>query len=326
VNSTAIRKALLYIVFLGLACVLMYYLYRDVNWEQDILPNIQTASWPLVVLSFALGYTATVLRGLRWNIILEPLGYKSTNWTLIHSVAFGYAMNNLVPRSGELARCTLLNRSDKIPVDKLIGTVILERIVDFILLGALLALAFLLHADALHSILASAGGATPSEGPNKLLLLGAAMALFVGGLYVLYRLRHISIFGKIWNFLVGVWDGIRSIMKLKQKMLFIVYSLGIWVSWTLMTFAILKALQATNHMTLADTIFFMGAGSLGMVVPTPGGAGAYHFMAELAFKALGYEGKVGKIFALISWSAKTTFDIIIGFVGFFIVTSRKIKV
>ena len=93
-----------------------------------------------------------------------------------------------------------------------------------------------------------------------------------------------------------------------------------------MTYCSMHALHETENMSLNDTIFFMAAGSLGMLVPTPGGAGAFHAMSVLAFEALGYNGSVGKIYALISWSLKTTFDIIVGAIGFVIVTSKKIKI
>ncbi|MFN9799587.1 MAG: lysylphosphatidylglycerol synthase transmembrane domain-containing protein, partial [Bacteroidota bacterium] len=151
-----LRKSIVYLFFLTVAMVLMYFLYRNVSWSEDILPGLRSANWPLVAFSLALGYLATIFRGLRWNVILEPMGYRAPEWTNIHTVAFGYCMNNLVPRSGELARCTMLNRVERIPVDKLIGTVILERVVDLMLLSVLLFLAFVLHADALNALLANA--------------------------------------------------------------------------------------------------------------------------------------------------------------------------
>ena len=324
-NST-LRKTLVYVIFLGLACVLMYFLYRSVSWSEDILPNLKGANWTLVILSFVVGYLATVFRGLRWNILLEPLGYRVSPWTAIHSVAFGYSMNNLVPRSGELARCTLLYKAEKVPVDKLIGTVILERVVDVLLLGCLLLSAFALHADALRHLLAPAGAATGSASSSSWLwwlVLGGVVSLGIAYI-IATRFSHIVLVAKVLSFLKGIWEGMKSILAIRRKTLFVAYSLGIWLCWITMTFAILKALPFTAHLSFSDTIFFMAAGSLGMVVPTPGGMGAFHGMSELAFAALGYDRVAGKVFALISWSAKTLFDTLIGFVGFFIV-SRKLS-
>jgi uncharacterized protein (TIRG00374 family) len=255
--------------------------------------------------------------------MLEPLGFKANNWTSIHSVAFGYCMNNLVPRSGELARCTLLNRAEKIPVNKLIGTVILERIVDVIMLALLMLAAFIVKADALSQLLSQV-----DAGKGKLiiylLVIGViGLVVFMAALKFLSKNPFIA---KIRQFFIGMGEGVKTIYQLKQQGLFWLYSFGIWGAWLLMTFCSMQALQETQHMSISDTIFFMAAGSLGMLVPTPGGAGAFHGMAVLGFEALGYDGAVGRIYALISWTIKTTFDIIIGAVGFFIVTSKKIKI
>lgn len=307
---------------------MLWYLYKDISWEQDLKPSLVSANWALIALSFVIGYGSTILRGLRWNIMLEPMGYKADRWTLIHSVAFGYCMNNLIPRSGELARCTLLNRAERIPVDKLIGTVILERIVDMLLLALVLFLAFVLHNDALMNLLTPAPTDTSLPAEKSYLLYYLAIAGVVGLLllWLLYKFfQSTPIVRRAFEFLRGIGEGIKTITKLRQQALFWVYSLGIWTGWLLMAYCSMKALDSTSHMTLADTLFFMAAGSLGMIVPTPGGAGAFHGMSVLAFQALGYKGDVGKVYAMISWSLKTAFDILVGAIGFLIVTSKKIK-
>lgn len=319
--NTALRKTIVYVVFLGLAAILMWFLYKDVSWELDLKPSLAKVKWQWVLASFALGYAATALRGIRWNIMLEPMDHKADTWTSVHSVAFGYCMNNLVPRSGELARCTLLNRAEKIPVNKLIGTVILERIVDIFMLGVLTLAAFILQAEAIQGLFSQMDA---GRGQLLLILLGAGVAGLVVFLLALRYFAHIPIIRKIRDFFLGMGEGIRSIFRLKQRGLFWLYSFGIWFLWLLMTHCSMLAIYETNSMTLSNTVFFMVAGSLGMMVPTPGGAGAFHGMAVLGFQALGYSADVGKIYALISWSIKTTFDILVGAVGFLIVTSKKL--
>jgi uncharacterized protein (TIRG00374 family) len=229
-------------------------------------------------------------------------------------------MNNLIPRSGELARCTLLNRTDHVPVNKLIGTVLLERIVDIVLMATLVFLAFVLEQDAFNSIFSQADG---GKGTTLLILLAAAIGAFVVFLFLLRRFQHIPFFQKVHEFILGMMDGLKSIFRLKRTSLFWVYSLGIWVFWLLMTFTSLLALEETCTMTLRQTVFFMAASSLGMMVPTPGGAGAFHGMAILGLQALGYSLDAGKIYAMISWSIKTTWDILVGAVSFLIATSKK---
>ncbi len=306
----------------------MWYLYKDISWENDVKPSLRNANWFWIFISFALGYGATVFRGLRWNLMLEPMGYKAGWWTSIHSVAFGYCMNNLIPRSGELARCTLLNRAEKIPVDKLIGTVILERIVDLLLLCFLMLLAFVVKADALKALLANANSTSANGEESHLMtyLLLACLLGVIGFIVMVKYFQHLAPIKKIVIFMKGMSEGAKSIFKIKKQLLFWFYSFGIWTLWLLMAYFSMSSLKETAHLTFSDTIFFTAAGSLGMIVPTPGGAGAFHGIAVLAFIALGYNGEAGRIYALISWSLKTTLDIIIGALGFVLVTSKKIKV
>lgn len=298
----------------------MWVLYKDISWQDDLLPALKKVRWPWVFASFLFGYIATALRGLRWNIMLEPMGYRVRDWWAVHAVAFGYCMNNLIPRSGELARCTLLNRTDHVPVNKLIGTVLLERLVDIVLMATLIFLAFVLEHDAFNSIFAHAEG---SRGTALIIFLLAAIAAFFVFLYLLRKFEHIPFFKKIRAFFLGMMEGLKSIFRLKQKTLFWLYSFGIWFFWLLMTFTSLLALEETCAMTLRQTVFFMAASSLGMMVPTPGGAGAFHGMAVLGLQALGFPQEAGKIYALISWSIKTTWDILVGAVSFLIATARK---
>jgi uncharacterized membrane protein YbhN (UPF0104 family) len=315
------KKIISYILFLVIGLALLWYASKDVDTKQ-ITDSLGDAHWGWIFLSMCFSYLAMILRGLRWNIILEPIGYRSDKWTNIHSVAFGYLMNNLIPRSGEVARCGLLNRAEHIPVDKLVGTVILERVVDVIILIMVISLTGLIHAEALGNLFDMIPG-----GKGQTLAIMAFLG--IAGVLVLYfalkKLSHISFIGKIAGFLEGIGKGLRAIFVLRQRFLFIILSLGIWVCWLMMSQCMMYALPITENMTMSDTLFFMVGGSLGMLIPTQGGIGAYHFMSKISFEVLGYSGAVGLTFAWISWVGKTILEIAVGAVGFVIVTSRKIK-
>ncbi len=247
---------------------MMWYLYKDISWENDVKPSLANANWFWICVSFVLGYSATVVRGLRWNLMLEPMGYRASPWTSIHSVAFGYCMNNLIPRSGELARCTMLNRAEKIPVDKLIGTVILERIVDVFLLALVIFLAFIVKADALHALLESGNSAEASEpGSSSNLLLYMAIIGIVGiiaFIVVIKYFQNIPLVKKVLDFMKGMTEGLNTIFKIKKQFLFWLYSFGIWFLWLMMAYCSMSALQETSHLTFTDTIFFTAAGNLNL--------------------------------------------------------------
>ena len=156
------RKAATYLGFLGIGALLFYLAAAAVEDWDALLRDMQSASWPGILASFVMGYLAIVSRGMRWLLLLEPLGHKPKAAHSVHAVAFAYFANTFVPRSGELARCAALNQTDDIPVDQLFGTVISERVIDFVFLFALMSLAILGNLDAFARLLESMGVACGS--------------------------------------------------------------------------------------------------------------------------------------------------------------------
>jgi glycosyltransferase 2 family protein len=326
--SPALRNLIKYALFLGIGVGLLWFAYRNVKLEK-IMDSLSHANWLLIVLALILNYSATVIRGLRWNTLLQPLGYRADPWTCVHSVAFGYLMNDLVPRSGELARCTLLNRAEKIPVDKLFGTVLLERIVDIIMLLIAMMTAVFFNADALSVLMANADA---SKGKTLLIILAIGIIGLIGTIFFLRKFSNIPFVAKVNKFFSGVLNGIKSILLLKKKLQFVLLTFAIWLTWLFMTQTMMLSLPETAGLDLADSLFLMVAASLGMIIPTQGGIGAYHYTTMLGFVALGYANadnpsisELGLTFAAISWTGKTVLELIMGAVGFFVVTFFKMK-
>ena len=313
-----IGRILRYVVFLSLGLGLLWWTYRDT----DLSDLTRGLAWEWIFVSLVLNYTATIIRGIRWNTLLKPLGYRADPWTCIHSVAFGYLMNDIVPRSGELARCGLLNRAEHIPVDKLFGTVIIERIVDILMLGLFVIAALLIHREALNVLFAQTDG---GKG-NTILLVLLAGVVFLGLLVMLLRaLRNYPWARKIISFLKGLLTGIKSVLLLKQKTRFILLTFGIWGTWLLMTQTMMYALEDTQMVQIGDCVFLVVAASLGMLIPAPGGVGAYHFTMSKGFEALGFAGPVGLAFAAISWTGTKLLEVVVGVLGFFAVTLYKMR-
>lgn len=316
-----------YALFLAIGLGLAWYASKDADFDTIWSATLQL-NWFWAILSMVTSYVAMIIRGYRWNILLAPLGYQSRNSNNVHSVAFGYMMNDLIPRSGELARCALLSRAEQIPVDKLVGTVILERIVDMLTLLLVIGLATWLQADAIQALWDQITAAKATQGPTEksytlYYVLIALIVLGITGWWVLGKLQHIPFFGKIKNFADGIFSGMKSVAGLKQKNKFILLTLGIWTAWLLMAYFMMKALPATAELDLADALFFMVAGSFGMIVPTQGGLGAYHLTSKYGFIALGLDGALGLTFAWISWVGKTIVEFVVGSIGFIIVDQRS---
>ncbi|MDZ4822571.1 MAG: lysylphosphatidylglycerol synthase transmembrane domain-containing protein [Flavobacteriales bacterium] len=316
-----LRKTLQYVVFLSLGVGLMWWAYKDTPFN-DILASIKKAKWEWIALALLLNYTATIIRGIRWNILLEPLGHRADTWTCIHSVAFGYFMNDLIPRSGEFARCGLLNRAEKIPVDKLFGTVVLERIVDILMLGGFLLLALWFKNDELNQLFSKVDG---GKGTFLLILVALTILGIISLVVFLRMVKHKAWAGKMVGFFRGMYKGFRAVFMIKRKVLFFVYTFAIWGTWLVMTQVTMFALEETELMNIGDSIFLMVAASLAMLVPTQGGLGAYHFATREAFVVLGQTPFTGLAFAWISWTCKTVLEIVVGTIGFFVVTRIKMQ-
>jgi len=297
---------------------------------EKLLNDLKSADYRWVLLSVIIGYTALMSRGYRWLILLEPLGYKPKLWNSIHSVATLYLVNMAVPRAGELARCTSMNQVEDIPVDKLFGTVILERVIDFIMLLGIITFTFLMYVDELIAFfeLAFAGsGAAVSEGNSfKLYLIIAFFLVAVAFLTFRKRIINHPKFEAVRNFWNGIKEGLKTIKTMKRKGSFIAHTLYIWTCYYLMVYIVFFAIPETATLSWSDGFFIMVAASLGIVVPVPGGIGAYHYLVMIAMGILGLTQEDGLAFATIVHSSQTLMLLIAGAIAFLFLYLERRKI
>lgn len=307
------RKALTYLAFLGIGALLFYLAAAAVEDWAALKRDMQSASWVGIAASFLMGYLAIVSRGLRWLILLEPLGHKPKTAHSVHAVAFAYFANTFVPRSGELARCAALNQTDRIPVDQLFGTVISERVIDFVFLFSLTLIAVVGNWDAFAVLLESMDLSAGSS-----LLVMAGLGLFGLALFWVFRatLLNWGPVAKIVAFLQGVLEGLISIRHMRRKGMFLAHTFFIWTMYFCMAYVIFKSINQLHEMSILEAVFVMVAGGFGMVMPAPGGIGAYHWAVKLGFLALGYEGDLGFAVANVIWFTQTAMIICTGGIAY----------
>lgn len=303
-----------YTLFVGFGFLLLYFAYRDEDFNA-LWNGIREAHFGWIALTFLMGYLAIVSRGLRWNMLIEPLGMRASTANCVHSVNFAYFANTFVPRSGELARCVALNQTDSIPVEKLFGTVIMERIIDSVILLGIIMIAIGTHLDAFRDMLAQAEAGESAENTSGAIwpyALGAIIILGISFMVLRPRLRKYGLYRRIESFARGLMDGLKSVFIMKKKGLFIAHTLFIWTMYFLMAYLVAFSLEATKHLSLSDGLFIVVAGGLGMVFPSPGGTGSYQFAVKLAFIALGFSGEIGLQFATIVWVTQTAMILLTG--------------
>lgn len=311
------KKIIKNFVFLGIGLGLLYLVFKDQDFDQ-LWEDIKQANYFWIVISVLMGYLAIVSRGIRWNILLKPLDYKPKRWNSIHSVAVGYFANLAVPRIGEVTRCTALNQSEDIPVDKLFGTVLLERVIDSALLLTLLVTTFLIKIDLFGEFFKSAFA--DKFGNAKFgfihILIILVIVLLVVLLFVFRKkLSTIPLVVKIKNFLLGIGEGFKTIRKIEKKGWFIFHTLFIWSMYLLMTYVTFFAFKGTSHLSLGDGIFITIVGGLGMIAPAPGGLGAYHAAVIAGLTALNIDGSLARSFAVVIHSSQTVMMVTGGLVA-----------
>ena len=316
-----------YSIFFFIGMLLIYLVFKDADLEK-MYNDLKSADYKWMILSFVMGYAAYVSRGYRWLQLLEPMGYKPKAINAINSVAITYFTNLALPRAGEVARATSLNQSEGIPVDKLLGTIVIERIIDMIFLLGLMFLTVIIRYEDLisffHSAFENQDSSVSGEGSSALIYFGLTiLALFIVAFLLRNRIKETTIYDKIRAFLAGISEGIKTVKHMKNKGLFIAHSFFIWIMYYLMVYVIFFAMPETTNLTLSDGIFIMAVGSLGMVAPVPGGIGAYHGAVMLGLFLLGIPKEIGLSFAVIVHTTQTLVAIISGPIAIFMTSIAK---
>jgi len=316
------KKALTLSVFFAIGVFLFVKLMDMVEDKAELLDYMKSAPVWAISVTFTMGLLAIVSRGLRWLILLEPMGYTASGFRSVCSVAFGYLANTFVPRSGEVARCAALNSTDDIPVNKLLGTVITERVVDFIMLFIFMSVALLTNFDAVISLL---GKIKLPEGSTIQKLIIAFGLLIIVVVLVLSRSNKSEnpIQKKISEFIIGIGQGIKSVLSMKYRTAFIFHTFFIWIMYFLMSYVLYKSMKGSSGIDIFDSLWVMVSGGFGMVFPAPGGIGSYQWAVTLGFESLGYDRLVGVSVGNVVWITQTIMVIISGAVGYIFLTAYR---
>ena len=327
-NLVKILSSFAFMVFI------IYYFFgkNSESLKRDLLK----VEYIYIILSMIFGAWAYVNRGLRWIVLIDALGYKTSKINSVSAVSVGYFTNLFIPRAGEISRCTSLKKSDNIPVDKLFGTILIERVIDFAALVIFVVLAALLKSsEVIRSINEYQNlGSVESSNSKSIILL--FIILLGTTIYLLKnRIKKLPFYQKVSNFISGLKEGFKSIKQMKNKTLFWFHTLSIWIMYFLMTYICFQAIPETSHLGISDGLFLLVLGGIGMVIPAPGGIGSYHLMLMIGLVALQVpEGTLSvtpyneynpaMLFPFIVHTAQTFVAIIMGSLGLlFLFVSKK---
>ena len=301
-----------YLLFGFLAFLLLALAMKNQN-PRELLQSLANLEMIWIYLSIVLGALAIVLRGVRWIHMIGPLGHNCKISNSINAVAIGYLTNLAVPRAGEISRCTVLNKKENIPVDKLFGTIIAERAIDLLALISLLMLMFIINLEKINIFFDSVFSKAQTL-PINLILIFVLSLLAISSIFFLYikKNQSLTIVIKIKDFFKGIKEGFISVKKIKNKTTFWIHTTLIWGLYAFMTYICFFAISETNSLSFIDGIYIMVVGGIGMIVPTQGGIGSYHLATKLGLMSLGIGADSALIFAFAVHTAQTLMALVFG--------------
>lgn len=319
----ALRKKMLgllqYLLFLALGLFLLWLTLRKSNWE-EIKQDILGAKFIFLIPATLMLLLSHFIRAIRWKIIMEPLGYKPSSLNTFLAVVIGYWANLAVPRLGEVLKCTALARYEKIPADKLIGTIVAERAFDVVSLLLVLAITIGLQSDLLggyfmHLFHSGTGGISVFKIIRLVVILVFAMVLLVFLFRSLHQKPFIQRITKVIN---GIWQGLISVKKIRNKGWFFFHTALIWVLYLLSTYMGFYAMEGMSSYGLSVAFSVLVFGSIGMIFPAPGGMGPYQFAVQQVLMLYGVSPEKGLSLGMLIWFAQTAILIIFGTLSFFL--------
>jgi uncharacterized protein (TIRG00374 family) len=310
-------KIIKFLAFFAIGAFIFWLIYKDqdIGHIKSVLRNDVNYFW--VVVSLFIGLLSHFSRTVRWRLMIEPISHKPRFINTFLAVMVGYLMNLVFPRMGEILRCGVLSRYEKVSFTKLLGTVVAERAVDMVSLLVLLVIVIFSQFGQMLRFL----GENP-EIEAKVLALITSPVLIIGLMALLIlafvfrkTLQHTLFYKKVFAILMNLKEGFVSVRSVNKKGWFIFHSVAIWLLYYLMLYVVFFAFDFTSQLgPIAGLTTFVLA-SFGMVAPVQGGIGAWHFMAIEALALYGITKTDGVIFAFVAHGSMTAMIIVIGIIS-----------
>ena len=342
------KKILKIALSFALAGVFVFFAFRGIDWA-SFARDIRQTRWIWVLAFCVVSVGALIFRMLRWQALLRPLhgGADAAESGSGGSAAgaadgadgkvsalrvwdannVGNIVNVVIPGSGEFVRCGYMT-AGRASYDKVLGTVVTERICDVLAIVLLMAIAILCGSEQMKQFFRTniAGAATGQL--SLLWVLAGVLLLLAAGVWALWHFRERNAFcGKIADKLKGFAGGMTSFVRMRKKWLFIIYTIGIWTMYVLMSYSIIKAMPDLSHLGAADALFLCAIGNFASVIPVPGGIGAYHYLVALSLSGIyGVSWETGLLNATLNHELHAILILLLGAVSYISLTLQNRKV
>ena len=320
-----LKKFLKYALSLSLAVVLLWFSFRDVEWTRFV-EGLKGCHMGLILLSMAAGVFAFWLRGLRWRELLLPIDPQTKRITTFNGINIGNISNFVFPRIGEFVRCgVIVRRGQGIRYDQVLGTVVLERGWELLVMLMMLAMVLILGFERFGNFFIESIWTPMSEKMNMWPVMAGGCIVLISAATAIWKFRNRNaICGKIAGIFQGIMRGFSSCLSMKKKWKFFLHTLLIWMTYWFMASCTVWAAPFLNELDVVDALFLSLVGGLGFAVPVPGGIGAFHFIIGLTLSTVyGVPMETAIIYATISHTSQAITQIFCGALSYGYETLKK---
>lgn len=341
------KKILKIALSFALAGVFVFFAFRGIDWA-SFAQDIRQTRWIWVLAFCVVSVGALIFRMLRWQALLRPLhggadaaesgsggsaaggadgaGGKVSALRVWDANNVGNIVNVVIPGSGEFVRCGYMT-AGRASYDKVLGTVVTERICDVLAIVLLMAIAILCGSEQMKQFFRTNIAGAAAGQLSLLWVLAGVLLLLAAGVWALWHFRERNAFcGKIADKLKGFAGGMTSFVRMRKKWLFIIYTIGIWTMYVLMSYSIIKAMPELSHLGAADALFLCAIGNFASVIPVPGGIGAYHYLVALSLSGIyGVSWETGLLNATLNHELHAILILLLGAVSYISLTLQSRK-
>jgi uncharacterized protein (TIRG00374 family) len=299
---------------LTLGGAILYWMYRDFDFQMVRHVMLHEMNWTWMLLSFPFGILAQAMRGWRWKQTLDPIGEHPRHSTAVNAVFLSYAVSLVIPRIGEFTRCGVLKRWEDISFSKALGTVVTERAVDTLIVMFYSGLILLVEMSVFGTFFRKTGTSLDHI-LSSFSLTGYLVTAICGvaALVLLHLLlKNLSIYNKVKTTLGGIWEGVLSLRGIKNLPLYLFFSVGIWVCYFLHYYLTFFCFDFTEDLGLGCALVSFVVANFAVIVPTPNGAGPWHFAIKTMLILYGVADEQALYFVLIVHSVQTMLVIALG--------------
>lgn len=299
---------------LVLGGAILYWMYRGSDIRQIHHVLTDEMDWTWMLLSMPFGLLAQLMRGWRWRQTLDPVGEHPRMSSCVHAVLLSYAASLVVPRIGEFTRCAVLKRSDGVSFSKALGTVVTERAIDSLLIMIITGVTLLWQMSMFGTFFEKTGTSVDTI-LHQFSATGywvTAICAVAAAILLWWLVRRLAIYSKVKATLHGIWQGIVSLKDVRNIPLFVFFSLGIWVSYFIHYYLTFFCFESTANLGLSCALVTFIVGSIAVIVPTPNGAGPWHFAVKTMLILYGVADEHALCFVLIVHTLQTGLVVLLG--------------